>query len=79
MELTREGMGRSPPPREGEEAETINTFAPVIQNPGVFTRGGHEAPLPLRGPQAPARPAQLGDPHGCRAGTVTLPCAGATR
>lgn len=39
MEPTRNGMGRNPPPREGEEAETINTFASVIQNPSVFTEG----------------------------------------
>lgn len=39
MELMREGMGRSPLSQEGEETETINTFAPIVQNPGVFTGG----------------------------------------
>lgn len=38
MELMREGMGKSPLSQE-EEAETINTFAPIVQNPGVFTGG----------------------------------------
>lgn len=46
-------------PWEGEEAETINTFALVVENPGVFTKRG-EAPSPPWGPQGPARPAQLG-------------------
>jgi len=67
-ELLREGMGRNPPLcGEGEEAETINTFAPVIQNPGVFTKG-RKLPQPLRGPWAPAHPAQLGTRAGAERG-----------
>lgn len=76
MELTREGMGRSPPPREGEEAETINTFAPVIQNLGVFTRGGSRGPAATAGSPGSSAPRAAGGPTWVPSGDGDPPMCG---
>lgn len=72
-----ERVGRSPPPQEGEEAETTSMFAPIVQNLGVFT-GGSQGSTTTVGFLGSSAPCAAGDPCGCQVRTVALPCTEAT-